>query len=151
MQEFFTREHSERFFRTNGRTSVESITANVDFERVFGHLATAIEESPLGGMLKIAGGRTALEPLKEPIIVKLKGVIAELASNPASAGVHGDFTHVLIDQVEHIIDSRLAELTPNTVKRIIEDMIRQHLGWLVVWGGVFGGAIGIVDNLIKHY
>lgn len=151
VQEFFTREHIERFFRTNSGASVESIMAKVDFDRVFGHLAEAIEESPLGGMLKMAGGRKALEPLKEPIIVKLKGVIADLVRNPACGGVDGDFTDALIGQLERIIDSRLAELTPDTVKRIIEDMIRQHLGWLVVWGGVFGGAIGIVDNVIKHY
>jgi hypothetical protein len=25
---------------------------------------------------------------------------------------------------------------------MVQDIIRQHLGWLVVWGGVFGGAIG---------
>jgi hypothetical protein len=23
-------------------------------------------------------------------------------------------------------------------------MIREHLGWLVVWGGVFGGLIGLL-------
>jgi hypothetical protein len=23
-------------------------------------------------------------------------------------------------------------------------MIREHLGWLVVWGGVFGGIIGFI-------
>jgi hypothetical protein len=26
-------------------------------------------------------------------------------------------------------------------------MIQQHLGWLVVWGGVFGGLIGLVAAL----
>jgi hypothetical protein len=29
------------------------------------------------------------------------------------------------------------------VKEIIQTMIRKHLGWLVVWGGVFGGIIGL--------
>ncbi len=36
------------------------------------------------------------------------------------------------------------------VKTIIEDMIRKHLGWLVVWGGVFGGLIGVVANVLQH-
>ena len=34
------------------------------------------------------------------------------------------------------------------VKEIIQEMIRSHLGWLVVWGGVFGAVIGLVSTLI---
>jgi len=34
------------------------------------------------------------------------------------------------------------------VKEIIERMIQEHLGWLVVWGGVFGGLIGLVTTFI---
>ena len=26
---------------------------------------------------------------------------------------------------------------------IIQDIIKSHLGWLVVWGGLFGGFIGL--------
>jgi hypothetical protein len=26
-------------------------------------------------------------------------------------------------------------------------MIRKHLGWLVVWGGVFGGLIGFLVSV----
>ena len=34
------------------------------------------------------------------------------------------------------------------VKDIVQTMIRQHLGWLVVWGGVFGGLIGLLTTQI---
>lgn len=150
VQEFFTREHIERFFATNGAATVDGITSRIDFNHVFEQLTDAIVASPLGGMLAMFGGRKALEPLKEPIIEKLKGIIAELASKQSSAEAGSDLTSGLIAQIEKIIDSRLADLTPQMVKRIIEDMIRKHLGWLVVWGGVFGGAIGIVANLLEH-
>ena len=96
------------------------------------------------------GGRKALEPLKEPIIEKLKSVISELASKQNTGESGSDLTAGLISQIEKIIDNRLAELTPQMVKTIIEDMIRKHLGWLVVWGGVFGGSIGIVANLLEQ-
>lgn len=145
VQEFFSREHIERFFDQHGTTSADAISARIDFDHVFEHLTDAIAESPMGGMLNMVGGRKALEPLKEPIIEKLKGVIAELASGSGNAG-EGDFTDGLVRQVEAIIDRRLAELTPQKVKRIVEDMIRKHLGWLVVWGGVFGGLIGLVAS-----
>jgi uncharacterized membrane protein YheB (UPF0754 family) len=55
----------------------------------------------------------------------------------------------LIDQIERIIDQRLAELTPEHVKTIVEDIIRQHLGWLVVWGGVVGGLMGLLIAIVS--
>ena len=148
VSEFFTRTHIERFFQHNASDAAESLTNRIDFDRVFEHLIEAIVESPMGNMLKMVGGRAALEPLKDPIIAKLKSVVTELANNPSPAGEGEDFTSALIAQVEKIIDARLAELTPQMVKTIIEDMIRKHLGWLVVWGGVFGGLIGVVANLL---
>ncbi len=151
VSEFFTREHIERFFTNNAATAVDSLNERIDYDRVFEHLIEAIVESPMGKMLSMIGGRAALDPLKDPIIVKLKGVVTELASAPAGDKDDSDFTSALITQVEKIIDARLAELTPQMVKIIIEDMIRKHLGWLVVWGGVFGGLIGVVANILEHW
>ncbi len=148
VNEFFTRSHIERFFQSNTASAVDSLNDRIDFDRVFEHLIEAIVESPMGNMLKMVGGRAALEPLKEPIIVKLKGVVTELASNPTQVLDGDDFTSALITQVEKIIDGWLEELTSQMVKTIIEEMIRKHLGWLVVWGGVFGGLIGVVANLL---
>jgi uncharacterized membrane protein YheB (UPF0754 family) len=31
------------------------------------------------------------------------------------------------------------------VKEMVERIIKEHLGWLVVWGGVFGGLIGLIS------
>ena len=153
VQEFFTREHIERFFSENGTASVDSITQKINFDEVFDHITDAISESSMGNMLNMVGGVKALEPLKAPVTEKLKDVIAELAAKPLDEGNEsgGDFTDALIEQIERIIDNRLAELTPQMVKEIVEDMIRKHLGWLVVWGGVFGGLIGLVVSLSEIY
>ena len=40
------------------------------------------------------------------------------------------------------------QLTPIMIKIIIQDIMRKHLGWLVVWGGVFGGIIGFIVSVI---
>jgi uncharacterized membrane-anchored protein YjiN (DUF445 family) len=50
----------------------------------------------------------------------------------------------LYSRIEHIVDRRLDELTPQLVKEIVQAMIKKHLGWLVVWGGVLGGLIGLL-------
>ncbi len=54
----------------------------------------------------------------------------------------------LLDRVHVIVQRRLDELTPRMVKEIIQQMIRDHLGWLVVWGGVCGGLIGLIASFL---
>jgi len=34
------------------------------------------------------------------------------------------------------------------VKEMLHGLMKEHLGWLVVWGGVFGGLIGIISALL---
>lgn len=150
VREFFSREHIERFLAMQGSNVAGAVTDRIDFDRVFEHLTDAITESPMGGMLNMMGGRKALLPLKDPIIAKLKGIVTELADNQGDSDKSASFTDSLVAQVEQIIDRRLAELTPGKVKQIVEDMIREHLGWLVVWGGVFGGLIGLVVSLLER-
>jgi len=147
IQEFFAREHIERFLSQHGDLSATALNDKIDFDHVFESLVEAIVESPMGSMLGMLGGKKALLPLKEPIIEKLKEIIAELASAQTEGDNSTDFTAMLSSQVEQIIDNRLAELTPEQVKDIIQEMIHKHLGWLVVWGGVFGGIIGFVVSI----
>ena len=54
----------------------------------------------------------------------------------------------IIEQIEQIIERRLQQLTPEHVKDIVQCMIREHLGWLVVWGGVFGSFMGCLVALV---
>jgi len=51
-------------------------------------------------------------------------------------------------KLEKLIDDRLNEIGPNEVKIILKRMIDKHLGWLVLWGGVFGGLIGFTSTII---
>ena len=51
----------------------------------------------------------------------------------------------IIREVETLLNEKLKLITPEMVKELMEEVIREHLGWLVVWGNVFGGAIGVVS------
>ena len=144
VNEFFTKENIQRFFDESNTSSLENLAGSIDFERVFLGLIEAIETSSMGGMLKMMGGKQALEPLREPIIDKLKVIISEMKADHDLADIA---VHEVREKIEAIIDRRLEELTPETVKTIIETMIRKHLGWLVVWGGVFGGLIGFLVSV----
>lgn len=91
------------------------------------------------------GGESALEPLKTPIINKIKDFIKELSDSNLEISNN---TESFILEVDKIISDKIDKLTPIMVKKIIQDIIKKHLGWLVVWGGVFGGVIGLIASIV---
>ena len=148
MNEFFTPENIETFIEQQSKAFTTDIKDKIDFDRVFYGLVEAIEGSSMGSMLGMLGGRKALEPLKEPVTIKLQEIIMEMKSTESLAIGDKNLTSSLLFRVEQIIDQRLDELTPVQVKNIIQAMIRKHLGWLVVWGGAVGGFIGLGVSVI---
>ena len=145
MTEFFTPENINVFVEQQTEVFSADINNMIDFDRVFDGLVEAIEGSSMGSMLTMLGGRKALQPLKEPITLKLQEIIKEMKESKTG---DKDLTSSLVTQVEQIIDQRLNQLTPTQVKNIIQEMIRKHLGWLVVWGGAVGGFIGFVVAIV---
>ena len=144
LEELFSAEQINKFLLENKDELSEKFIDKIDFDRIFQGLVEAIEGSQLGGMLAMVGGRKALEPLKDPIIVKLKIIIGEIISENYGDKTDEQSSKSLIIKIETILDARLDDLTPKDIKRIIQKMIRDHLGWLVVWGGFFGGLLGLL-------
>ncbi len=155
MEQFFSDENIDRFLNQNQRSGSHSklavVIEKIDLSPAFDTLVKTIMESSFGGMLSMLGGEEALKPLKEPFIENMRKSIIDITDSD-------EFSHLLIDALEQpdviselktsiqdIINKRLDELTPQMVKAIIQDMIRQHLGWLVVWGGLFGALIGLAS------
>ncbi|HHA18700.1 MAG TPA: DUF445 domain-containing protein [Methylophaga sp.] len=158
MEQFFSKENLDRFVAeivtedANHHLDFHEVIEQTDLNPIFDSIVSVIMESSFGSMLGMFGGEGTLAPLKEPFINKMKVSLNEMAhsdsfqnsvrdklsSAPVSSELH--------QQIEHVVQSRLDELTPQMVKDIIQAMIRQHLGWLVVWGGVFGGLIGLVAS-----
>ena len=145
MTEFFTPQNIDVFVEQQSDIFSADLNKMIDFDRVFDGLVEAIESSSMGSLLAMLGGKKALLPLKEPITLKLQEIIWEMKE---SKTVDKKLTSSLLNQVEQIIDQRLDELTPVQVKNIIQEMIRKHLGWLVVWGGVVGGIIGFAFAIV---
>ena len=146
MDEFFNEDNIAYFLQQTQEKSKASIQSKIDYEQIFEKLTDAIISSQLGNMLGMFGGKKALEPLKAPVIEKLSEITQQIIEAPdgnLSASNLDDFSK----QIETILDSRLQELTPIQVKNIIQDIIKSHLGWLVVWGGLFGGIIGLAISV----
>ena len=144
LQELFTETQINNFLLDNKVSASETIINKIDFDKVFLGLVEAIEGSQLGGMLAMVGGRKALDPLKDPFTKKLKIIIEDFVTENTSNENSSETTASLLLKIENILDARLADLSPEDIKIIIQKMIKEHLGWLVVWGGFFGGFLGLV-------
>ena len=152
--QFFTRENIQKFLpdmSSGVMPDPEGVFNLIDFDYVFIKIKEAIMNSPFGGMLGMFGGEQALEPLKPQFEARFKEIIIHILTNEAlfkKLLPAGEDSTGFEAQITSIIDARLDELTPQMVKDIIQTMIREHLGWLVVWGGVFGALIGLLSTFI---
>ena len=155
MNQFFTKEQLDGFFaKEEQKLDLTAIIEEMDVTPAFDALTKTVMESSFGGMLAMFGGVSALEGLRDPFSLKLKNSIVDIAKSDVfqqkiSQNIkESSLSHDMLKSIEQVIDARLNELTPLMVKEIVQAFMREHLGWLVVWGGFFGGLIGLVSSSI---
>lgn len=135
---------------------LEEAIDELDLDVAFDSLLDVIMTSSFAGMLGMIGGRDALTALKDPFVEKMRVYLKQqLAGGRFQQRLQTLLREALDDQairerVAQLIDKRLDEMTPAMVKEIVQRMIREHLGWLVVWGAVFGGAIGLLVTVLNN-
>ena len=151
MKQFFSKENVERFFMSeNGKSeelrNMSPLIEKIDLNPAFDSLLKVIQESSFGG-------NEVLQPLRQPFLEKMRGSLTEISETTT---FRDGVSQLILDhskqeniheKVNVIVKKRLEELTPVMVKEIIERMIAEHLGWLVVWGGIFGGLIGLITSI----
>ena len=163
MDQFFNNSDLEGFFHGTNDTSTKLSTElkkameGLDLDSVFESLLDVIMTSSFGGMLDMLGGRDALHPLKTPFVAKMREYFDHQFTDSKFQGkLQVALKSALDDEairgkLEDLIDQRLDMMTPKMVKDIIQEMIRKHLGWLVVWGCAFGGVIGLVVTFTSNF
>ncbi|MEE9322190.1 MAG: DUF445 domain-containing protein [Granulosicoccus sp.] len=136
---------------------LEPMLARIDLDAAFNQLVLTVTESSFGQMLAMVGGEAALQPLREPFKARMHNFLSDAARSPRiQAAVAEQISSMagsdqFISKLDRILRARLDELTPEMVRDIMQQMIRRHLGWLVIWGGVFGGLIGLLAGLFTVY
>lgn len=157
MTQFFTEQNIARFLNSDNqqlKIDLAPVLEKVDLEPTFDSLVEVINASSFGSMLGMFGGAEALTPLKQPFVEKMKTSLIEISRDErfletlSNQLEQPNVMHDVQQKIESIVEQRLDELTPKMVKDIIQAMIKKHLGWLVVWGGVFGGLIGLITILV---
>jgi uncharacterized membrane protein YheB (UPF0754 family) len=155
MEQFFTKEQLENFFASEKKKlNLEPIIEKADFSPAYDALTKTVMESSFGGMLGMFGGANALEGLRDPFTTKLKTAVMNIVQSESfNKQLEEDLqtsslSDDMLSSIESMIDTRLNELTPKMVKEIVQNFIKEHLGWLVIWGGFFGGVIGLISAFI---
>jgi len=145
MENFFTEENFAQFTDAALHQGInrETIESVVDLDQAFDGFLEVIAQSKFGSMLALVGGLKALEPLRDPFKKEFGSRIATIIDDLdlTKSDLHFE---TFRPTVEKLVEGKLDQLEPNDVKRILERVIREHLQWLVVWGGVFGGIIGLL-------
>ena len=135
------------------RSRLGEIIGDLDLDNAFDSLVEVIMTSSFGNMIGMIGGKEALDPLKKPFSSRMRDYfqsyfmesdVIDKINDQISNGLNDD---TIREKVTSIIDHRLDQLTPQMVKEIVQTMIYEHLGWLVVWGCALGGVIGLTVSV----
>ncbi len=158
MNQFFSKENLNKFYEVEFNSAkktidFEKILNKTDFTPAYDSLKEAVMQSSFGGMLGMFGGESALEPLKEPFVEKLKKSIIDISNSDSFQKILNetlkskDLNEDIHEKISLVVNNRLNELTPKMVKEMVQNIIKEYLGWLVIWGAVFGGLIGFLSTL----
>lgn len=158
-EHLFTPEKVDDYFSKKSTVATEidlqPIIENLDLNAAFDQLVATIMDSSIGSMLSMVGGATALETMREPFKKRMAGFLSNASQSPKFKEVVNQqissmaSSEQFLERIEGVLQDRLDELTPQMVRDIMQQVIRKHLGWLVVWGGVFGGCIGLIAGALK--
>ena len=163
MREFFSQTQLQTAISSEVVQCISHFDLNVlleqiDFSKVFEKLMQAILNSEQGAMLSLMGGRDLLMSFKDKFVAALQ---SSLKSSFQSEQFNVHLMNAIqaqiklasepkVDFIEVMIDDRLSQLTAQAVKKILSDLIHEHLGWLVVWGGVLGASIGLFSHVLRY-
>ena len=148
LEEFFNKENIENIYKDLRSEAVDKIKPSFDKDKIFNSFIEILQKSSLSKTLDMFGGAKILEPLKDPLVEKFQQIFIELVDKRHEDS--SEDTKTLEIKIITAIDIKLNDLTPRRVKEIVQEMISKHLGWLVVWGAIFGGAIGLVFEIIVN-
>jgi uncharacterized membrane protein YheB (UPF0754 family) len=152
MTHFFDEEYLRRFFAEHGAQMTGGVSLEKELTELLAsdHADIAIDaelenlkQGPMGMMVKMAGN-----DILKVIIKQFMGGLVTRIAPVAEARLRDKAIDVpaLREQVDRLLEVKLEELTPEIVKAMMERVMREHLGWLIVWGNVFGAAIGLLSR-----
>ena len=143
---------------------LETILQSPDVDHVLNAKLDQLYSDNAGEVLKAIGlEKEKLKPMVQPFLLGLSADITpalgrKLAGTKVSTTLFrlistfffkkGSAVQWLKREVDNYMTSRARELTKETVTDLLKQVIGKHLGWIVVWGTVLGGLIGILSQAV---
>lgn len=156
LQHFFSKDNLTRLLKpaTNSiKLEPELFDRFLDYDQIAESIVNEFSAKHLGGLIGNLVGDSFAKQFIPKVSTAIRDTVQqkinlnELQQYIAEATLQNDLDN-LSPAIANAIALRLDELSPQQVKKIAEQMIREHLGWLVVWGAFFGALFGIVGPLL---
>mmetsp|Transcript_12404 Transcript_12404/g.15383 ORF Transcript_12404/g.15383 Transcript_12404/m.15383 type:complete len:328 (+) Transcript_12404:182-1165(+) len=161
MEMFFDSEFLEEYLGVRANELVHKldikgmVKTSLAHEKVYPILLEKLEEAKKGkkaysAMLRMASkfsprGMEGLVSASRPLMARVAADIIPVIVKNVNIADLVDI-EIIETEIDKLMTEKLELLTPELTKELLERVIREHLGWLVVWGNVFGGLIGIVSQ-----
>jgi len=157
MTSFFDEEHMSGFMKENIKNVVDiesSCNELIDSPKMSALMDQKLNEqlqNPLAVLMMASFGiqnPTSLIPMVKPMLMNFaKGMVPEIQKSVRKVVEEAGDAKKMRGQIDKLLEDRLQYLTAEAVKEQMEDVIRRHLHWLVIWGNVFGGFIGLLSAI----
>jgi len=120
---------------------------NMDIE---GKLTEFLKSDKLGEVLEAVLGDDAkmLVPIVRPFLQKTGQSLAPVLKEKIKRMDLMNDLESVNKQIDNMLTTRLEELTPEKVKMLLSEVMKEHLYWLIIWGNVFGGLLGLISTAI---
>lgn len=148
----FLREHLGRKLKEAGAdidapAQVARLIETDEFDALVGEKLEAMQGLPVLAGMAAAGMKLAsLKPIVKTFVANLgKDLAPFLATRLTDAKLMID-ANAARKAIDAYMSERVQTLTEQRVVNLLLFVIRKHLDWLVVWGCVFGGIIGLVAH-----
>jgi len=108
-----------------------------------------LTQRPEGMWLSMMGVESKqLKPMIKPFILGMGSDVAPMILKNFDSSKLLNIEKIRTE-IDVLLTTKLEALEAKHVKKLLEGVMRKHLGWLVVWGNVFGGLIGLVTKAIE--
>ncbi|NPA50574.1 MAG: DUF445 domain-containing protein [Epsilonproteobacteria bacterium] len=145
INQFFTKEKIVLFLKEEERLYFDNFLDKIDWDIVFDLIKSSLMSSKLATLLSLVP-QDAIDSLKAEFVKKIKNELKNIDEDQKKSIIpinEEEIAQDLVNRVKLLVRNRLEELTPKDVKEIVYKLMREHLGWLVIWGAILGALMGI--------
>jgi len=141
---------SKQFIKEIGLgNKLTAIMMQPEFDGFFVEKLKALSEKPEGQMLQtmamMFGGIEGMAPFVKPLLVNSsQEFVDDMVENFDPLKVWS--VEAVQMQLDNVVTEKLQLLTPEMITEMLDSIMHEHLGWLVIWGNVFGALIGIASQ-----